>query len=262
VLDAITTWRYLRLSMVGLVVGLAFSVAYERSLVDCFQTSISAYYYTPVHSWFVGGLIGVGVCLFALKGNTQAEDTLLDLAGMFAPIVALVPTPDPGTCASVLGTTQDRNVNIANNVRALLALELGALILAAYLNRRRKPPRSEVVDYVLGAAVWLTTVVTFFFAHHFFVRNAHFVAATAMFLCIIAVVWINALSYKEQTEASSLANRYAAIAAAMVASFAVIPVGLFGDWPYWVIVLEGLLIALFALFWGMQTKELWDKGIR
>ena len=76
-------------------------------------------------------------------------------------------TRRPGTCASVLGTTQDRNVNIANNVRALLALELGALLLAPYLNRHRRPPRSEIVDYALGAAVWLTTVVTFFFAHHF-----------------------------------------------------------------------------------------------
>jgi hypothetical protein len=243
-------------------VGVGFSLAYERSLVDFFQTSISAYYYTPVQSWFVGALIGVGLCLFALKGNTQAEDTLLDLAGMFAPIVALVPTPEPGHCASVLGTTQDRNVNIANNVRALLALELLALLLAVYLNRARRPPRSEIVDYVLGSVVWLTTLLTFSFARHCFVRNAHFVAAGAMFACIIAVVWINALSYKEQTEATSVANRYAAIAAAMLASLVVIPVGLFGDWPYWVIVLEGLLISLFALFWGIQTHELWHKGIR
>ena len=53
-----------------------------------------------------------------------------------------------------------------------------------------------------------------------------------------------------------------AFAAAMGASLAVIPVGLLRDWPYWVIVLEGLLITLFAIFWALQTDDLWVKGLR
>jgi hypothetical protein len=259
---AIVTWRYLRVAMVVLVAGLAVSLAYERSQVDCFQTSVSAYYYTPVHAYFVGALVAIGVCLFCLKGSSEIEDILLNLAGMFAPLVAFVPTPDAGTCGVLGGTTQHVDAFVANNVRALLAVELLALLLIAFLSRRKGPPRPPPISFVLTGAVWLVTALLFFLAHDFFLSKAHFGAAGLMFACIIAVVWINAIGYREQTQADTLRNRYAAIAVAMGASLAVIPVGLLRDWPYWVIVLEALLITLFAIFWALQTDDLWEHGLR
>ena len=53
---AVKTWRYLRVAMVVLAAGLAISIVYElgRRDFDCLQTSISAYYYTPVQGYFVG----------------------------------------------------------------------------------------------------------------------------------------------------------------------------------------------------------------
>src|SRR3954468_20244083 len=99
---AIKTWRYLRLALVALVVGLVVSVTYERTKVDCWPTSLSAYYYTPVHAYFVSALVAMGVCMFCLAGTTPAEDILLNIGGIFAVIVGLVPTPHPGHCASVL----------------------------------------------------------------------------------------------------------------------------------------------------------------
>jgi hypothetical protein len=41
--DAIKTYQYLRIAMIGVVVLLATSVFLERAEVDCWQTSISAY---------------------------------------------------------------------------------------------------------------------------------------------------------------------------------------------------------------------------
>lgn len=41
--DAIKTYRYLRIGMIGAVFLLAASIGIERSKVDCWQTSISAY---------------------------------------------------------------------------------------------------------------------------------------------------------------------------------------------------------------------------
>jgi len=43
-IEAIKTWRYLRLAIVALVVGLVVSIAFEWGEVnaDCLQTSISA----------------------------------------------------------------------------------------------------------------------------------------------------------------------------------------------------------------------------
>ena len=43
---AIQTYRYLRLGLVGGVVLLAASILIERAEVDCWQTSVSGYYYT------------------------------------------------------------------------------------------------------------------------------------------------------------------------------------------------------------------------
>ncbi|NND74497.1 MAG: hypothetical protein HKN44_05780 [Ilumatobacter sp.] len=97
----LTTYRYLRGGMVGVVVLLLATVLYERLKVDCWQTSISAYYYTPVRSLFVGGLMAIGLCLIVIKGNTPWEDTALNTAGMLAPVVAFVPTSGVGACWSV-----------------------------------------------------------------------------------------------------------------------------------------------------------------
>lgn len=66
------------------------------------QPSISAYYHTPLRDLFVGMLFIVGACLFAYQGYTRRENWLLNLAGVLAFCVALVPTGltcDPGDAA-------------------------------------------------------------------------------------------------------------------------------------------------------------------
>ena len=93
---AIKSYRYLRLSIVVVVLALLASVLIERSHVDCFQESISAYFYTPVQAMFVSALVVIGVCLIAVRGRTTGEDVLLNLAGVLAPIVAFVPTTSSG----------------------------------------------------------------------------------------------------------------------------------------------------------------------
>ena len=94
----VRTSRYIRLAIVGLVLGLAASLAFELARVHhaegqwCLLGSVSAYYYTPVHGFLIGALVTIGVALFAVRGNTVAENTLLNFAGVCAPFVAFVPT--------------------------------------------------------------------------------------------------------------------------------------------------------------------------
>ena len=65
--------------------------------------------------FFVGTLVAIGISLFAIRGNTVAEDTLLNFAGVLALFVALVPTERaPTACQPVLDAS-NRDVNIANN---------------------------------------------------------------------------------------------------------------------------------------------------
>src|SRR6266699_1799974 len=127
------TWRYLRLAMIGIVAVLGAAVLIEHFKVrgECFQTSISAYYYTPARAIFVGALIAIGVCMICLRGSTAAENRLLNFAGMFAPVVALVPTPHQGGCSSLPQATTGTAANIANNILALLVVSGVALFIGS-----------------------------------------------------------------------------------------------------------------------------------
>ena len=40
--------------------------------------------------------MAIGFCLIVIKGSTAWEDTCLNVAGMLAPVVAVVPTSDAG----------------------------------------------------------------------------------------------------------------------------------------------------------------------
>ena len=98
----VKTYRYLRIAMVLLVLMLAASVLREAAAVgfDCAQKSLSAYYSPPARGVFVGALVAIGACLVVIKGSTDVEDVLLNIAGMLMPVVAFVPTPYEAACSS------------------------------------------------------------------------------------------------------------------------------------------------------------------
>ncbi|NIK58827.1 hypothetical protein [Kribbella shirazensis] len=272
---SIKTYRYLRMAMVAMIVLLGAALVIEWSKTDphCLQTSISAYYYTPVRAIFVGALITIGVCMVVLKGNTEPEDILLNVAGILAPAVALVPTPGQGRCHSVPVALGDAAANVSNNMLAVFVVGLPCLLLAAVFIVRDRivRPAGWTPMYVLGLAV--ATLIFggglgwFLVDRSGFIRRAHYAAAIVMFACIVAVVLLNAQQFRrkqrEHAAPRSPANRYSVIAVAMV----VVPVAMFGwkqlaGWDHAVLWIEGVLILLFAAFWISQTQELWNEGLR
>ncbi len=96
--DVIYTYRYLRAAIVLLLFMMLFSIGFEwfsqwqGTGQSCFLRSISAYYYTPVRTVFVGSLCAIGVVLIAYKGHSPEEDVLLNFSGFMAFVVAMVPT--------------------------------------------------------------------------------------------------------------------------------------------------------------------------
>jgi hypothetical protein len=157
------SYRYLRLAMVGLLACLAAAVGYQSVRQGWPPLgSVSAYYYTPAQAFFVAGLIGLGACMIALKGTTPVEDIFLNLGGVFAVIVALVPTGRPddeeaaidackeaGTplltqkastgrlgCPDPQALEAATRANVDNNLAALLIV--GAIVLIATFVMARK----------------------------------------------------------------------------------------------------------------------------
>jgi uncharacterized membrane protein YidH (DUF202 family) len=277
----IKTYRYLRLAMLTLIAMLAASIGIEwwQAGRDCFQHSISGYYYTPVQAIFVSTLVAIGVCMVALKGNTEWEDILLNAGGMLAPVVGFVPTPGKGACRSVPVTFRDTPADIANNMGALfvaggvgLAITIG-IAIAAWRSTAKSPRRTswdhrQTVGLALAALVLGGGIAWFSWNRPGFEKGAHYTAAIALFVCIIGVAILNAKGFDRQRQVARrsrlpYANRYSFIAVGMVAS--AVGMGLWKwlvGWDHAILWIEGVLIAFFAAFWLIQTQELWHEGLR
>jgi hypothetical protein len=256
--------------MVIVVVALLVSVVLERSAASCWNSSISAYYYTPVHSIFVAALGLIGIALFAIRGETRCEEVLLNGAGFLAPVVAFVPTgwsstfcPSNLTPASKATVSQLLNGNhffakfSSNNLVAFIAGGVFALIVTSfvYLRKRKRLPRELLVP-ALGSVV----VIAAGFVWHrvwpaSFGTHAHSYAAIAMFVLVGAVI--------VSTAARDSSRRYRALyfacAGTMAVGGAVVAiVGAVVEWHHEVLVLELIEITPFVIFWFGQTIQLWD----
>jgi hypothetical protein len=207
---AVKTYRYLRISMVGAVVLLGVSILIERWGLACWQTSVSAYYYTPVRAIFVGVLMAIGLCLIVIKGSTAWEDATLNAAGMLAPVVAVVPTTDVGQCWSQspgrLPVDEDGNLapwvvaNIDNNITALLITGIAGLLVAAVIASIATSNLRAVAEVgdagtrrgLAAAMAFLLVGAGLFVWWDDFSTRAHGIAAVLMFLFLALAVGGNA----------------------------------------------------------------------
>jgi hypothetical protein len=226
---AIKTYDYLRMAVVGLAVLLLVAIGIEIATGVGLLGSISAYYYTPVRSVFVGALVAIGLALIALKGrDANGEDVLLNVAGMLAPIVAFAPTPLVVRSDFAGGFLQsaglkpvgeglackadqvrcmpgDFGSSVTNNVWALVVVGALGLALAWWMAslewaRNRSDGVVGAADFerrsrrglLVGLGVIVVFLAVFLAARGTFLALAHYVSAIAMFGALVLVVRINA----------------------------------------------------------------------
>ena len=122
------TYRYLRGGMAVMIVMLGTAVIGERLTAACWQTSISAYYFTAAHSIFIAALCALSMQFIVYKGSSDTEDVLLTLAGILGFVVAMVPTTRPVLLCGRYGLPAEYDVKhaITNNVWAVVI----ALVIA------------------------------------------------------------------------------------------------------------------------------------
>ena len=268
------TYRYLRVAVVAMAVLLGVSVGIEivfgprGGILD----SISAYYYTPVRGVFVGSLMAVGLGLVAIKGREGWEDIMLNLAGMLAPLVALVPTP---ISVPVAGFEVERRTvpaalvpAVENNVAALLVLGVVGLVFAA-ATVEDGPYRSAHLRGVAGAGVLLVGLAVWFGVRPRVVPRVRPLRRGR------AHVRADRGGRRRQRTANPQRCRD------VTARRGDVPTGVrrhrrrpWGSrswWPWsssrwarelpWLFWVEVVLLALFAAFWVFQTAENWNEGL-
>jgi hypothetical protein len=269
---AIRSHIYLRTAMVCLLVALGVGVLYQTWAQDFhLLSSVSAYYHTPAQTVFVGSLIGFGACLIALRGRTDSEDLFLNLAGIFALVVAVVPTsrsPDyrsaerlcaeaqgeyPGPtdgsidCKSVNALREAARANIDNSMTTLLGvalLGLLATVVFVVLQRTKDKEATTWWGFVVGAAVVLAIAVAYLAVPDWYANWAHFIAACGLMACIAVVAMLNR---KRQV---GYAWTAVAIVVAAVAGLALMVANAIT--LFWV---EIVVAFLFLVYWAGQTLE-------
>lgn len=268
--NRLKTYRYLRVGMVLLMVMLGVSIIVDRvdGPAGQFQTSISDYYYTPVQSVLVGSLVAVGACLIIMRAERDVEDIFLNLAGMFAPLVAFVPIDREGVTDGVLSSASAAAF-VDNNVKTLVITGAIALAVAVAVLARSWPQLDDTGErvrrilglvaaggIVLGTWLWYDLAPDSFQGTGAYVAGGHFTAAIALFVCMGVVVLCNALPPTLQPYSAI----YAGIVALMVLNGIVAVLFGFGvgpfDWRYWLLAVETAGVVLFVVFWLVQTVEL------
>lgn len=262
---ALDTYRYLRGGIPVMLIMLGVAIAIDVARTGHWLTSISAYYFTSAHAVFIGSICAMGTLLIVYRGVKPTEDVLLNLAGVLAFVVAFVPTTRPEPEVAI-GLVPDATVTA--NVWALTVALLVSRIASWALYRRTRT--APDLGPIARAAMWmqrlllLAGVVTLVAAPHWFVANAHGIAAVALFAAIIATVFLTAfVADKGVVDSPNPAlyqrlYRWIAVVMAITLIAAVVAHYALSEFSHVVIVVEIVLLAEFFVYWAVQTVEKWN----
>jgi len=270
------THRYLRLALGGQVAVILTAVSTESVRSGQWLPSISHAYYTPAGPVFVGSLIAVAVAMFALSGK-DAETTLLDIAALFAPLVALVPTvigegdlPGVATGCREECVPDSVRPTVMNGVTSYLVVLALLIVLGVVLRVRRVVTACGMIVSLAAAGVVGVALTVFAIVpalQNAFLLGAHIVAAALFFAAFGLVALVNA--FRAVTDPDSRPQMwqkvvYVAVPAVLLIDAVVVAVFLLAEWetsfPV-VFVAESIALVLFALFWFVQTAQRWDEEV-
>lgn len=258
----VTTYRYLRFALCCLLLGLAISVGAETVTSGEWQTSISSYYYTAAGPVFTAVLCAMGVCLVVLRGYTDAEDTALNLAGLSAPMVGFVPTPE-------IGEEIDKAAIVNNAWSYLAVMAIGWVVVLIFGLRKRAadgdwPSRWGAIGLVSVAAAWAVGVGWLLIDQDTFATKAHGLAAIFTFTPFALAVVLNTdwgvrkIAQEADKARTRLDRTYWALVGVMAVLLVLgIVLGLAG-WDHWLLATEVSLLVCFATFWVIQSFDLMD----
>jgi len=269
------TYRYLRLGVAGTAVVIAVAVAITVAQLGMLE-SISAAYYTPARDAFVGALIAASLGLLALSGR-GVQRGLLDAAALLAPLVAVVPTPvitiaGVEVCGGEACVPASVHPAVDTSVATYLVVGALAVAVAVVLGLRRDAGRaalervwpSIVLSVIVLAVVWAWWGL----GRESFFGFAHFVATAGFFGILAIVSLLDALRTDwspEPTPSRAVRTAYAVIAGLLALDLVAVTIFVAVGGPAAttfpvVFVCEFVALALFCLYWVLQTANTWNQA--
>ncbi|MFS0714133.1 hypothetical protein ABC195_09620 [Microbacterium sp. 2P01SA-2] len=259
------TYRYLRLTLAGTPVAIMLAVLFAIPDAGVLP-SVSHYFYTSARTVFSAALVAAAACLLALSGRGP-QRVLLDVAALLAPLIAIIPAPI--SAGEVPGVAVDCAapcvpVGFADDLDNALAtyLVIGAVVLAIGLVLAQRGDialRDTGPTLALAAVLLVGVTLVWTLAPGLLVRYGHAIAAFGFFILIALVALAEALRPADTNPpAKRMRTGYIAIAIALVLDLAVtVVLAVIFDLPV-VLVGELIALALFLVFWMMQTAQKWS----
>ncbi|KHK98540.1 hypothetical protein LK09_06060 [Microbacterium mangrovi] len=248
------TYRYVRLGLVGAAVALGIAVVQVLVTVGPVP-SISATFYTPARGIFVGVMFAITFALVALSGHSW-EQVLLDLAALFAPVMAIVPTTvgagempgvDPGCPGRCVPAAEVPAIAFGMTtlvIIAVLAIATAAVLaIVQHTISGVKALALAVAAVIVAGGEWWALADPAGFAQH-----AHLVAAVCFFTLLGLTAVVSAAAATRGWRVT-----YAIIAALIAIDLvwlAFVHAALWG---------ETIALVLFLVFWLAQTIERWNE---
>jgi hypothetical protein len=194
---------------------------------------------------------------------------------MLAPIVAVVPINDAGSCWSVqpspLPIKGDGSLagwvvgNVDNNIKALFLVGIAGLLVVAIAVTIVQRHAAAVVRMgdlgtrfgLLGTTLFLVIGLIAYNTWSHFNTDSHFIAGIAMFVFLGLAVGGNAWEHRSETPRAYFWTYTSIVTLMGLAAVALVAVS--SGWAHMQLFLEGAEIALFGAFWLAQTKEHWHE---
>ena len=270
------TYRYLRWVMVAALVALFLSVLIQSVKAGCWLGSVSAYYYTPARTVFVGSLIAFGAALIAYKGRAPEEDVALNFSGYLAIVVAMVPTVEDDMCpASGFGQSKEEiGRAVVNNVWSLVVTTAIAAVVLLWrwrsdrkavvrnapvdAERRKSYIRARILS-VVCIGVLVGEFCYFLVNPELFIERSHGIAAITMVAGLVGVMLFSAWFVPHNGSVLRLSFRVWYNALALILAVLVVAVRL-AQYDHLTLILELVVFAVFVAYWILQSIELWGRS--
>lgn len=260
------TYRYVRLAVIAATVFLATAIGIHL-MGGGVLNSISASYYTSAGPAFVGALSAIALALLALSGRS-VEQGLLDVAAVLALVLAYVPAPVSGPACGVEAPCVPPEAIpavVTNGASVAVVVALGAVtagvlaLVQGTMTRGVALTVAAVLVLDAGGLAWALI------APASFLSLAHNAAAVAFFALVAVVAALAAWRpHGRDDRRRGVRIAYAIVAAGIASTLVLLVVALVtgldrGAFPV-VLAGESLALALFAVFWAVQTVELWNDA--
>lgn len=268
---SLRTYRYLRIALGAMIVVIFTAVTVATVAQGHLLGSISAYFYTPARSGFVGALIAAAVALLAMSGH-RAERALLDSAGLLAPLIAVVSTPIRSTdvCGPDASCVPATAIpDIENGVWTYLLIGTAAwlTVLVLVLTKTVAWPVARI-SLIAATVVLVGIALLWFLARDVFLASVHFGAAAAFFLLIGTIAVLHLRGRDDSPDpARWMKVVYAIVAVGMVVVVVIAVIAIAYEQlnpseeipaipP--VFTCEVVALSLFLVFWVVQSIQRWN----